>query len=925
MRATMPRHRRSLFAPEVVQTSAMDCGPAALTCLLQGHGLSVDYGRLREACQTDVDGTSIDMLESIAVQCGLQAEQIMVPVDHLFLSEARALPAIVVVRQPSGTTHFVVAWRRHGRVVQVMDPGTGRRWPTCQRFLDELYVHRQVVPATDWRTWAETDEFLGGLRQRWGSLALHGTEVEALLSKALADPEWMPLATLDATTRMLTAIVHGGGLRRGQQATRVLLTLFARASQEDSDRPSTVPVAYWMVRPVPPSPDGTPALLVRGAVLVRICGWQASSSAPVVAATMSPQDVPMPLSADLVAALDAPPSRPGRQLLRLLRADGLLTPAALGLGIGLAAASVMVEALLWRGLVDINRQLSLVEQDLGALGALLVFVSALLLLDLLNAMGLWRLGRHLEARLRIAFLTKLPRLGDRYFQSRPASDMAERSHSVHRLRTLPHLGGQLIHVATELLATTAGLVWLDPSQALLTVGAAVSAQVLPLVMNPLLTERDLRVRTHAGALGRFSLEALLGLTAIRTHGAEQAMRRQHESLLVEWMRAGLRLQRTIVSVEGVQGLLGCALTAGLLAAYLARGGEASGVLLLVYWALRLPALGQELLLLARQYPAQRNTTLRLLEPLGAREEGDANAAAGSSEPASLPPSVAGQGVAITMEGVSVLAAGHTILTDVNLTLAPGSHVAIVGTSGAGKSSLVGLLLGWHRPASGRVLVEGRPLDNAHLALVRQLTAWVDPAIQLWNRSLLDNLCYGGAEAPASLLTQTLGQADLRSVLDRLSDGLQTPLGEGGGLVSGGEGQRVRFGRALARRGVRLAILDEPFRGLDRAQRDTLLQRARQVWSTATVLCITHDVGATQAFDRVLVVEEGRIIEDGTPATLASSPNSRYRALLDAEAGLQEGLWSNGLWRRLRLVEGRLCEAGRLQPTSGPSRHHTGEE
>src|SRR4029453_17243350 len=93
------------------------------------------------------------------------------------------------------------------------------------------------------------------------------------------------------------------------------------------------------------------------------------------------------------------------------------------------------------------------------------FVSALLLLDLVNALGLGRLGRRLEARLRIAFLTKLPRLGDRYFQSRPASDMADRSHSVHRLRLLPHLGGQLIHVATGLVVTTAGLVWLDPPPA----------------------------------------------------------------------------------------------------------------------------------------------------------------------------------------------------------------------------------------------------------------------------------------------------------------------------------------------------------------------------------------------------------------------------------------------------------------------------
>ena len=240
-------------------------------------------------------------------------------------------------------------------------------------------------------------------------------------------------------------------------------------------------------------------------------------------------------------------------------------------------------------------------------------------------LGLGRLGRHLEARLRLAFLAKLPRLGDRYFQSRPTSDMAERSHSVHRLRLLPHLGGQIIHVASrnrddDCRPGMARSLPCPPGGA-----RRGGTPVLPLVMQPLLTERDLRVRTHAGALGRFSLDALLGLTAVRTHGAERAMQREYESLLVEWTRAGLHLQRAVVSVEGVQSLLGFGLAAGLLAAYLARGGEASGALLLTYWALRLPALGQELMLLARQYPGQRNVTLRLLEPLGAREEGDAGA------------------------------------------------------------------------------------------------------------------------------------------------------------------------------------------------------------------------------------------------------------------------------------------------------------
>src|SRR5436190_22675420 len=94
--------RRRMLVPEVVQTSAMDCGPAALKALLEGFRVRVSYGRLREACQTDVDGTSIDTLEDVAGQLGVDAQQILVPLDHVLLSETAALPAIAVVRNAAG-------------------------------------------------------------------------------------------------------------------------------------------------------------------------------------------------------------------------------------------------------------------------------------------------------------------------------------------------------------------------------------------------------------------------------------------------------------------------------------------------------------------------------------------------------------------------------------------------------------------------------------------------------------------------------------------------------------------------------------------------------------------------------------------------------------------------------------------------------
>ncbi len=125
-------------------------------------------------------------------------------------------------------------------------------------------------------------------------------------------------------------------------------------------------------------------------------------------------------------------------------------------------------------------------------------------------------------------------------------------------------------------------------------------------------------------------------------------------------------------------------------------------------------------------------------------------------------------------------------------------------------------------------------------------------------------------------------AELQRVIERLPNGLETPLGEGGGLVSGGEGQRVRLARALLRSNVRLAILDEPFRGLDSEQRHALLARAREVWRDATLIFISHDIREAMEFDRVLVWK--RALSSKTAMGHASKPCSRLNARFVKSSG-----------------------------------------
>jgi ABC-type bacteriocin/lantibiotic exporter with double-glycine peptidase domain len=883
---------RRFLVPEVVQISAMDCGPAALKCMLEGFGIPVSYGRLREACQTDVDGTSIDTIETVANQLGVDAEQMMLPAEHLFQPGAAALPALIVVRHPSGGTHFVVIWRQLGGWLQLMDPAIGRRWVRRSRFIKDLYSHETNVPADEWRSWAGSDEFLQPLRQRLAQIGAVGSMGTELSDKALADPGWLSLGALDASVRLVQSVIDAEGLSAGPSAIRLLNVLFNTTRSSTFDIFDLIPPPYWAIRPDLNSADPVELrLTLRGAVLIRIAGRHTHGMA-------QPVEPKAPLSAELEAALRESPTRPLRDLGKLISDEGAIRPLVLIAALVGAVATVLVETLLFRAMLDVSSQLNLGGQRLAAVAALVIFAALVLLIQVPIVTESLRLGRQTEIRLRMALLRKMPRLVDRYFQSRPISDMADRSHGIHVARQLPGLAVHLLQGLFELLATLAGTILIDPQGALLAITLVVVALGIPVAAQSMVGERDLRVRNHSAALGGFYLDTLLGLVPVRAHRAERAVRRQHESLLVEWARAARRRLTATTCLDGAQSLVCVVLAGALLFTHFMRTRSVSGGdLLLVYWILKLPSIAHSLAMLAQQVPIQRNVLARLMEPLSAPEEELHSASPPSAAAASAP-------VSIAIRDGTVVAAGHRILRDINLTIGPGEHVAIVGASGAGKSSLIGLLLGWHRLISGTLEVDGMPITAATLEQLRRNAAWVDPAIQIWNRSFVDNLGYSSADAALDRIGEALDTASLKDVLRNLPDGLQTRLGEGGALISGGEGQRVRLGRAFAQRDVRLALLDEPFRGMDRDRRHDLLVDIRRRWHDVTLLCVTHDVGETRLFDRVLVIDDGRIVEDDHPDRLAAAP-SRYRQLLDAEGDVLGQLWESGYWRRVAIRNGRV--------------------
>jgi len=865
--------------PETIQTSGMDCGPAALRSLLAGFGIDAHYGSLREACRTDVDGTSVDALTEVAGRLGLDAVQVMVPVDHVLLDPpAGPLPVLAVVRLANGMPHFVVLWRRHRRLVQVMDPGLGRRLVRARRVLDDLYVHTQAVRAAAFARYSAGPAFQAGLRHRLSALGV--AEPDAVLAAA-GQAGWAQLAALDAAVRAVT-----GTGARGAAAQARLAALRAD--------PDAIPEDAWFARPhndADGDGDGGTVTL-RGAVLLRARGPKAD-----------PPDLDA-LPPVLRAALTTRPRPPARLLLDAARAAGrvpLRTLVAASAVVGLAAAA---EATLLRNALD-RPGIS------GALAAVATVAGAMLLVELLAARVRLAIGRRLDLGLRAALADTLPRLPDRYVRSRPASDLAERAHALHELRALPGYAADAVTAGASLLAMVAGLCVLDPAGTPLALTAGLGVTGATVLAQPVLREVELRRREHGVALAQLELDAVLGTHPIRAVRGGPALATEHAHRLAAWRTATSAAGRARAAVAAVQAAVALAVAVPLVLMALPRLDGAASRLLFVFWATGILLAAERLTLVALRWPLLRVLALRLAEPLGAAAEPAAAwpgaAALGTAESGTALEAPPDKATAIALEDVTVLAAGRPVLREVTVRVAPGEHVALVGASGSGKSSLLALVLGLTEPSAGAVRVDGSMLDPSGAARLWAGTAWVSPEVRLWNAPFGVNVGTGEPAAAA------LAGAELDTVAARLG---AANLGDDGGGLSGGEGQRARLARALARDGVRLAVLDEALRGLDRAQRSRLLQVARGRWRDATLLCATHDLADAAGFDRVLVLDRGRVVEDGHPRELAATPGSRFAALLEAERALRADLDAGTGWRRIRMDAGRLLEGGPAPVPSG---------
>ena len=207
------------------------------------------------------------------------------------------------------------------------------------------------------------------------------------------------------------------------------------------------------------------------------------------------------------------------------------------------------------------------------------------------------------------------------------------------------------------------------------------------------------------------------------------------------------------------------------------------------------------------------------------------------------------------------------LHDFSLKVRPNERLAVVGPSGAGKTTLFQLAERFYDPQEGRVLLDGIDLRHADPADVRQRIAMVPQEVVIFASSARDNLRYGNWDASEDEIWAAARDANAEGFLRQLPDGLDTFMGEGGARLSGGQRQRIAIARALLRRDAPLLLLDEATSALDAESEAAVQEALEHLMEGRTTIVIAHRLATVRAADRIVVMDGGRIVEEGTHATL----------------------------------------------------------
>ena len=239
---------------------------------------------------------------------------------------------------------------------------------------------------------------------------------------------------------------------------------------------------------------------------------------------------------------------------------------------------------------------------------------------------------------------------------------------------------------------------------------------------------------------------------------------------------------------------------------------------------------------------------------------------------------------IRFENVSFVYPGSAFaaLHDFSLAVEPGETIALVGPSGAGKSTVLNLVIGFIRPMGGRILVDGRDMEAHDLRTYRRFLAVVPQESILFDGTVRENVTYGLPSVPVNVVVTALRDANAWDFVSRMPAGLDTPVGEKGARLSGGQKQRLAIARALIRN-PRVLILDEATSALD-TETEALIQEAlARLMHGRTTFVVAHRLSTIRDAGRIVVLDQGRIVEVGSHETLLRS-DGLYARLHAMQAG-----------------------------------------
>jgi ATP-binding cassette subfamily B protein len=224
-----------------------------------------------------------------------------------------------------------------------------------------------------------------------------------------------------------------------------------------------------------------------------------------------------------------------------------------------------------------------------------------------------------------------------------------------------------------------------------------------------------------------------------------------------------------------------------------------------------------------------------------------------------------------------------LFRDLNVAIRPGERVGLVGHSGSGKTTFVKLIQRLYDVSDGRVLIDDQNVSEATQESLRSQIAIVQQEPILFHRSLAENIAYARPDATMAQIERAARLANAHEFIEQLPRGYQTLVGERGVKLSGGERQRVALARAFLA-DAPILILDEATSSLDSESEALIQQAIERLLAGRTSIIIAHRLSTVRTLDRILVFDNGRIIEEGTHESLLRQAHGQYRRLFDRQSG-----------------------------------------